>query len=156
MSFGQRKKEKEQNGYIRTQYLAEHARQVIAVEIDDYLIPILKDTLSAYDNIMVIHNDILKVDVQKLCDIYSEGKPLKVVANLPYYITTPIIMGLFESHVPLSSVTKWRTECRWDREPKIMERCLWPSNIMPDRKWLLRYRQAVLFRGLMWEAQLYV
>lgn len=88
-----------------TQYLAEHARQVIAVEIDDYLIPILKDTLSAYDNIMVIHNDILKVDVQKLCDTYNEGKPIKVVANLPYYITTPIIMGLFESHVPLSSIT---------------------------------------------------
>lgn len=88
-----------------TQYLAEHAGQVIAVEIDDYLIPILKDTLSAYDNIMVIHNDILKVDVQKLCDTYNEGKPIKVVANLPYYITTPIIMGLFESHVPLSSIT---------------------------------------------------
>lgn len=88
-----------------TQYLAEHARQVIAVEIDDYLIPILKDTLSAYDNIMVIHNDILKVDVQKLCDTYNEGKSIKVVANLPYYITTPIIMGLFESHVPLSSIT---------------------------------------------------
>lgn len=88
-----------------TQYLAEHAGKVIAVEIDDYLIPILKDTLSAYDNIMVIHNDILKVDVQKLCDTYNEGKPIKVVANLPYYITTPIIMGLFESHVPLSSIT---------------------------------------------------
>lgn len=88
-----------------TQYLAEHAGQVIAVEIDDYLIPILKDTLSAYDNIIVIHNDILKVNVQELCDIYNEGKPVKVVANLPYYITTPIIMGLFESHVPLSSIT---------------------------------------------------
>lgn len=88
-----------------TQYLAERARKVIAVEIDDHLIPILKDTLSTYDNIMIIHNDILKVDVQKLCDTYNEGRPLKVVANLPYYITTPIIMGLFESGVPLSSIT---------------------------------------------------
>ena len=88
-----------------TQYLAEHAGQVIAVEIDDYLIPILKDTLSAYDNVMVIHDDILRVDVQKLCDAYNGGKPIKVVANLPYYITTPIIMGLFESRVPLSSIT---------------------------------------------------
>lgn len=88
-----------------TQYLAEHAGQVIAVEIDDHLIPILKDTLSAYDNVMVIHDDILKVDVQKLCDAYNGGKPIKVVANLPYYITTPIIMGLFESRIPLSSIT---------------------------------------------------
>lgn len=88
-----------------TQYLAENAGKVIAVEIDDHLIPILKDTLSAYDNVTVIHNDILKVDVRKLCDEYNGGKPIKVVANLPYYITTPIIMGLFESHVPLSSIT---------------------------------------------------
>lgn len=88
-----------------TQYLAENAGKVIAVEIDDHLIPILKDTLSAYDNVTVIHNDILKVDVRKLCDEYNDGKPIKVVANLPYYITTPIIMGLFESHVPLSSIT---------------------------------------------------
>ncbi len=88
-----------------TQYLAEHAKRVIAVEIDDHLIPILKDTLSAYDNVTVIHNDILKVDVAALCDEYNEGRPIKVVANLPYYITTPIIMGLFESHVPLDSIT---------------------------------------------------
>lgn len=88
-----------------TQYLAESAKRVVAVEIDDRLIPILKDTLSAYDNITVIHDDILKVDVQKLCDQFNDGKPIKVVANLPYYITTPIIMGLFESHVPLSSIT---------------------------------------------------
>lgn len=88
-----------------TQYLAESAKRVVAVEIDDRLIPILKDTLSAYDNITVIHDDILKVDVQKLCDQFNDGKPIRVVANLPYYITTPIIMGLFESHVPLSSIT---------------------------------------------------
>lgn len=88
-----------------TQYLAESAGRVVAVEIDDHLIPILKDTLSAYDNVTVLHNDILKVDVRKLCDEYNGSRPIKVVANLPYYITTPIIMGLFESHVPLSSIT---------------------------------------------------
>lgn len=88
-----------------TQYLAENARKVIAVEIDKALIPILSDTLSAYDNVTVINDDILKVDIQALCDEYNNGKPIKVVANLPYYITTPIIMGLFESHVPLKSIT---------------------------------------------------
>jgi len=88
-----------------TQYLAENARQVVAVEIDKALIPILSDTLSAYNNVTVINDDILKVDIQKLCDEYNGGKPIKVVANLPYYITTPIIMGLFESHVPLKSIT---------------------------------------------------
>lgn len=88
-----------------TQYLAENAKKVIAVEIDKALIPILSDTLSAYENVSVINDDILKVDIQKLCDEYNEGKPIKVVANLPYYITTPIIMGLFESHVPLKSIT---------------------------------------------------
>lgn len=88
-----------------TQYLAESAGRVVAVEIDEHLIPILNDTLSAYDNVTIINGDILKTDVQKLCDEYHGGKPVKVVANLPYYITTPIIMGLFESHVPLSSIT---------------------------------------------------
>jgi len=88
-----------------TQYLAEHAGKVIAVEIDDNLIPILHDTLGQYDNIEIIHNDILKVDVAKLADKYNNGRPLKVVANLPYYITTPIIMGLFENNVPLESIT---------------------------------------------------
>jgi len=88
-----------------TQYLAENARKVIAVEIDKALIPILGETLSAYDNVTIINDDILKVDIQKLCDEYNGGKPIKVVANLPYYITTPIIMGLFESHVPVKSIT---------------------------------------------------
>lgn len=88
-----------------TQYLLEAAREVIAVEIDDSLIPILADTLSPYNNITVIHKDILKVDIGKLVEERNGGKPIKVVANLPYYITTPIIMGLFESHVPLDSVT---------------------------------------------------
>ena len=88
-----------------TQYLACAARKVVAVEIDKALIPILEDTLSAYDNVTVINDDILKVDVQKIVDEKNGGKPIKVVANLPYYITTPIIMGLFESHLPLKSIT---------------------------------------------------
>lgn len=88
-----------------TQYLAESAKRVVAVEIDKSLIPILEDTLSGYDNVTVINDDILKVDIKKLCDEYNDSRPIKVVANLPYYITTPIIMGLFESHVPLKSIT---------------------------------------------------
>lgn len=88
-----------------TQYLAERAREVVAVEIDKALIPILEDTLSAYDNVTVINEDILKVDINKIAQEKNGGKPIKVVANLPYYITTPIIMGLFESHVPLKSIT---------------------------------------------------
>ena len=88
-----------------TQYLAEAAREVVAVEIDSTLIPILEDTLSAYDNVSVINEDVLKVDLRKLAQERNGGKPIKVVANLPYYITTPIIMSLFESHVPLKSLT---------------------------------------------------
>lgn len=88
-----------------TQYLCENARQVIAVEIDKTLVPILQDTLSEYDNVKVINEDILKVNINQICEEYNQGKPIKVVANLPYYITTPIIMGLFESHVPLESIT---------------------------------------------------
>ena len=88
-----------------TQYLACAARQVIAVEIDKALIPILEDTLSAYDNVTVINDDVLKTDITALAVEHNGGKPLKVVANLPYYITTPIIMGLFESHVPIESIT---------------------------------------------------
>jgi 16S rRNA (adenine1518-N6/adenine1519-N6)-dimethyltransferase len=88
-----------------TQYLAEAAREVIAVEIDSSLIPILEDTLSTYDNVSIIHNDILKVNINQLVEEKNQGRPIKVVANLPYYITTPIIMGLFESHVPLESIT---------------------------------------------------
>ena len=88
-----------------TQYLAYAAREVCAVEIDKSLIPILEDTLSDYDNVTVINEDILKVDIAKLAEEKNGGRPIKVVANLPYYITTPIIMGLFESHVPLESIT---------------------------------------------------
>jgi len=88
-----------------TQILCENAREVAAVEIDKNLIPILAETLAPYDNVSVINEDILKVDVRKLAEEKNDGRPIKVVANLPYYITTPIIMGLFESHVPLESIT---------------------------------------------------
>ena len=88
-----------------TQYLAENAREVMAVEIDKNLIPILSDTLSTYDNVSILNADILKVDIAKIVEEKNGGKPVKVVANLPYYITTPIIMGLFENHVPIKSIT---------------------------------------------------
>ena len=88
-----------------TQYLAERAGSVVAVEIDKALMPILGDTLSAYDNVTIINDDILKVDVNKIVEEKNQGRPIKVVANLPYYITTPIIMGLFESKVPWQSST---------------------------------------------------
>ena len=88
-----------------TQYLACAAREVVAIENDKMLIPILQDTLSEYDNVTVINEDVLKVDLNKLAEERNGGRPVKVVANLPYYITTPIIMGLFENHVPLHSIT---------------------------------------------------
>lgn len=88
-----------------TQYLAEAAGKVVAVEVDRNLIPILSDTLSAYDNVRIINEDVLKVDIGRLTQEENAGRPIKVVANLPYYITTPIIMGLFENHVPMQSIT---------------------------------------------------
>lgn len=88
-----------------TQYLAEKARLVAAVEIDNNLIPILRETLADCKNVEIIHGDVLKLDINALIQRYNGGRPVKVVANLPYYITTPIIMGLFESHVPVESIT---------------------------------------------------
>lgn len=88
-----------------TQYLAAAAGGVAAIEIDKALIPILQDTLSGYDNVTIINDDVLKVDLRELAERMNGGKPVKVVANLPYYITTPIIMGLFEKHVPVESIT---------------------------------------------------
>lgn len=88
-----------------TQYLAEQARHVVAVEIDRNLIPILEETLEGYDNVTIINGDILKTDINELARVYNQSRPLKVVANLPYYITTPIIMGLFESQVPVDNIT---------------------------------------------------
>ena len=88
-----------------TQYLADSAKKVVAVEIDKTLMPVLADTLSEYDNVTVINEDVLKVDIEEIVNTYNEGRPIKVVANLPYYITTPIIMKLFESGAPIESVT---------------------------------------------------
>lgn len=88
-----------------TQYLCESAREVIAIEIDKNLIPILEDTLSDYKNVTVINEDVLKVDLKRLAEEKNGGRPVKIAANLPYYITTPIIMGLFEAHVPASNIT---------------------------------------------------
>ena len=88
-----------------TQYLAEAAGKVVAVEIDRNLLPILQETLSDYDNVKVIHADVLSLNLEKLVQEENGGRPIKVVANLPYYITTPIIMALFEQHVPLANVT---------------------------------------------------
>lgn len=90
---------------VMTQYLCEQAKAVTAVEIDKNLIPILEDTLSTYANVRIVQQDILKLDVNQLVQEENQGRPIKVVANLPYYITTPIIMGLFESNVPLESIT---------------------------------------------------
>lgn len=90
---------------VMTQRLAEKARHVVAVEIDRHLIPILGETLQAYDNVTIINEDILKVDIKELADLYNGGAPIKIVANLPYYITTPIIMELFESQAPVDNLT---------------------------------------------------
>lgn len=88
-----------------TQYLCEAAREVVAVEIDRFLIPVLEDTLKEYDNVTVIHSDILKIDLNAFIQEKNNGNPVKIVANLPYYITTPIVMELFESHAPIESIT---------------------------------------------------
>ena len=88
-----------------TQYLAERAARVVAVEIDGELIPILQETLADYKNVVLIQNDILKVDIKELAREYGNGRPLKVVANLPYYITTPIVMGLLEGEAPVANIT---------------------------------------------------
>lgn len=123
-----------------TQILCENAREVVAVEIDDKLIPILtEDTLSWYDNVTVIHEDILKLDIVKLANERNGGKPIKVVANLPYYITTPIIMGLFESHVPLDSITimvqkEVADRMQSDRERRITVRFRLRCSIMQSRR----------------------
>lgn len=122
-----------------TQYLCEAARAVVAVEIDTNLIPILKDTLAEYNNVDVLNEDILKVNISKLAEEKNNGKPIKVVANLPYYITTPIIMGLFESHVPIDSITIMvqkevadRMQEEW--EARNMAHFPWRCNITQNRK----------------------
>ena len=136
-----------------TQYLACAARRVIAVEIDRALIPILEDTLDGYDNVRVINEDVLKVDIAKLAEEENGGRPIKVVANLPYYITTPIIMGLFEKHVPVKSITvmvQWRTGCRQDRDLRTTGPCRSPFSIMPALISWQMYRRTVLCPGRRW------
>ena len=135
-----------------TQYLAESAGRVVAVEIDNNLIPILQETLKDYDNVTVIHNDILKVDIAELAEKYNGGRPIKVVANLPYYITTPIIMGLFESQSRLTISQLWcrrklQTECRRVRVPRIMEHFLLLFSTMQSHISLQMFRRTVLFRA---------
>ena len=132
-----------------TQYLACVARKVVAVEIDKALIPILEDTLSDYDNARVINNDVLKVDIAKLAEEENGGKPIKVVANLPYYITTPSLWDflriMFRSRVlQLWSRKKLQTVCRWDRERRTMVHCLWLCNIMRNHiLWQMYHRTAL-------------
>ena len=130
-----------------TQYLADAAREVTAVEIDDALIPILQDTLKEWDNVSVIHGDILKTDIRKIADEKNQGRPIKVVANLPYYITTPIIMGLFESHVPVDSITVMvQKEGRLVPDPRIMALYHWQYSIMQNRRSWQMFRRTVLCR----------
>ena len=121
-----------------TPYLACAAREVCAVEMDRTLIPILEDTLSGYDNVTVINEDILKVDLARLAEEKNQGRPVKIVANLPYYTTTPIIMGLFENHVPVSSITvmvQKEVAMRMQTGPgsRITARCPWQCSTMQNR-----------------------
>lgn len=138
-----------------TQYLAESAGQVVAVEIDKNLLPILDETLAEYDNVTVINDDILKVDINKIVEERNGGRPIKVVANLPYYITTPIIMGLFEKHVPLLSVTvmvqkEVADRMQSDREQRITVHCHWQYSITQSLISLQMYHQTVLSQDREW------
>ena len=136
-----------------TQYLAEAAREVTAVEIDRNLIPILGETLSDYSNVTIINEDVLKLDLAALANEKNGGKPIKVVANLPYYITTPIIMGLFESHVPVSSITvmvqKEVAMRRQDPARRIMGHCRSQYSFMQNHILLPMCRRTALFRVRM-------
>ena len=130
-----------------TQYLAEAAGKVVAVEIDRNLLPILQETLADYDNVKVIHADVLSLDLEKLVQEENGGRPIKVVANLPYYITTPIIMALFEQHVPLANVTVMV------RVPRITVHYLWLCSIMQSRISWPMCLATVLCRVQMWILQ---
>lgn len=133
-----------------TQYLAEAAGEVFAVEIDKNLLPILAETLAEYDNVTVVNEDILKVDIAAL----TGGRPVKVVANLPYYITTPIIMGLFENHIPATSITvmvqrRLPSGCRQVRAARTMVHCRLRCSIMRSRISWQMYHRTVLCRVRM-------
>ena len=136
-----------------TQYLAETAGEVVAVEIDRMLIPILEETLADYSNVTVINQDILKVDLEALVREHNGGRPVKVVANLPYYITTPIIMGLFERHVPVSSITVMVQKEVALLERKITVHYLWQFNILQCHTLQPTCRPTVLCPGQRWEAR---
>ena len=130
-----------------TQHLAEAAGKVIAVEIDKNLIPILEETLADYDNVRVINEDVLKVDLKKMADEENQGRPVKVVANLPYYITTPIIMGLFENGVPLESITvmvqkEAAAEYAATHRFCIDGEGLTPTEIAEQKRWVAAYSAA--------------
>lgn len=134
-----------------TQYLACAAREVVAVEIDKALIPILEDTLSSYDNVTVINEDVLKLDIVKLAQERNGGKPIKVVANLPYYITTPIIMGLLRVMSRCRALQLWckkrsQTACRLDLERKTMGHCRSQCNIMQSHILQQMFHRIVLCR----------
>ena len=135
-----------------TQYLCEAAREVVAVEIDTNLIPILGDTLSAYDNVEVMNADILKVDIAKLADERNGGKPIKVVANLPQpRLLWGFLKVMFQSTALQSWCRrKWQIVCRKDREARNMVRCRWLCSIMQSRRSLLMYRRAVLCHSRKW------
>ena len=138
-----------------TQRLSQAAGQVIAVEIDTNLIPILKDTLQDCENVTVINEDILKIDIKKMAEEKGGGRPVKVVANLPYYITTPIIMGLFESGAPIDNITVMVQKEVADRMQvvlarRITARCRWRFSIMPSHTSWQMCRRTVSFRVRMW------
>ena len=138
-----------------TQYLAESAGSVVAVEIDQNLIPILKETLAEYDNVSIINDDILKVDLNKIVEEKNGGRPIKVVANLPYYITTPIIMGLFEKQVPYRALRswcrrRWLTVCRLAPAQRITAHYPWRYSTTLSLRSLQMYPLTVLFPDQMW------
>ena len=138
-----------------TQYLAEHAGKVVAVEIDTNLLPILDETLKGYPNVTVINSDILKLDMNKLVDEYNDGRPIKVAANLPYYITTPIIMGLFESNVPIDNITVMVQKEVADRmqvgpAPRTTAPCPWQCSTMQSLILWQMCRPTALFPAPMW------
>lgn len=144
-----------------TQYLAEHAGKVVAVEIDTNLLPILDETLKGYSDVTVINSDILKLDMNQLVDEYNGGRPIKVVANLPYYITTPIIMGLFESNVPIDNITvmvqkEVADRMQVDPAPRTTAPCPWQCSTMQSLISWQMYRPTALFRAPMWDPRLSV